>query len=156
MAHSVSTERVDHDAGETVRAHHGKQKPRVLFLCDGQEGHALVAQSILAHKADSHFVGYSAHTGTDSDVQPACQLLHQYNIRCTDERFQPVDAYKEEHMDFLIALSPGSVQSGKPLPSYKKFIPWDITEGGSTDDKQRVIKYINDQINYFLSVYLYR
>lgn len=133
-----------------------KHKPTVLFLCDGQEGYSLVAGAILAHKADSHFDSYSAYTSASCDVATACQMLRQYNIACSDSRFQPIEAYHQNNVDYLIALNPASVQSGKPFPKYEKFIPWDITEGGESSDRQKAIKYINDQINYFLSVYLYR
>ncbi|EOD77090.1 hypothetical protein D515_04674 [Grimontia indica] len=144
-----SSSLADHD----VRLKH---KPTVLFLCDGQEGYSLVAGAILAHKADSHFDSYSAYTSASCDVATACQTLKQYNIACSDSHFRPIEAYHRNNVDYLIALNPASVQSGKPLPKYEKFIPWDITEGGESSDRQKAIKYINDQINYFLSVYLYR
>ncbi|CZF79837.1 hypothetical protein GCE9029_01678 [Grimontia celer] len=133
-----------------------KHKPSVLFLCDGKEGYSLVAEAILAHKADSHFDSFSAYTSNTCDVATACQALRQYNIACSDKHFRPIEAYNCNNVDYLIALNPASVQSGKPLPKYEKFIPWDITEGGESSDRQKAIKYINDQINYFLSVYLYR
>lgn len=133
-----------------------RNKPSVLFLCDGSEGHALVAQSILSHKAKSYFSSFGAHTSKNGNPQAACKLLHHYNIACSDRDFQPVARYQQMHLDYLIALCPASVQSGHPLPRYEKFIPWDITQGGELVGSQHAIKYINDQINYFLSVYLYR
>ncbi|MGF1766203.1 hypothetical protein L4D06_02255 [Enterovibrio makurazakiensis] len=131
-------------------------KPSVLFLCDGKEGYSLVAQSILTHKANSYFRGFSAFTSSTCDVTSACHALHQYNIVCSDKYHLKIDNYKEERVDYLIAMSPSSVQSGKPLPEYSKFIPWDVTGGGEVSNKHSVVKYINEQINYFLSVYLYR
>ncbi|WP_035025487.1 hypothetical protein [Enterovibrio calviensis] len=143
-----------------------KAKPSVLFLCDGEDGYSLVAQSILTHKADSYFRGFSAYTSNTCNVASACQALRQYNITCSDQYLSKIEAYKATYVDYLIALSPSSVQSGKPLPEYAKFIPWDVTEGGeipssfgvdrNSADRHTAIKYINDQINYFLSVYLYR
>ncbi|CZF86686.1 hypothetical protein [Grimontia marina] len=133
-----------------------KHKPSVLFLCDGKEGYSLVAEAILSHKADSHFDSYSAYTSSNCDVTSACKTLKHYNIACSNSHFRPIEAYHQNNVDYLIALTPASVQSGKVLPKYEKFIPWDITEGGESSDQQKTIKYINDQINYFLSVYLYR
>ncbi|WP_232313195.1 low molecular weight phosphatase family protein [Enterovibrio coralii] len=133
-----------------------RTKPSVLFLCDGKKGYSLVAQSILNHKADTYFNCLSAYTNEDCNIEPACRTLKHYNIDCTDKHLDPIDAYTNHDFDYLIALSPSSVQSGKKLPRYEKFIPWDITEGGEAEDQERIVKYINDQINYFLSVYLYR
>ncbi|MEZ8142122.1 hypothetical protein A1OO_19315 [Enterovibrio norvegicus FF-33] len=141
---------------ETPKPNGQKIKPSVLFLCDGEEGYSLVAQSILNHKADSYFKGLCAFTSEVCNIASACQSLRQYNIACRDDHLRTIEAYQGQNVDFLIALSPSSVQSGKSLPRYTKFIPWDITQGGETSDRQITVKYINDQINYFLSVYLYR
>ncbi|WP_407330778.1 hypothetical protein [Enterovibrio sp. 27052020O] len=141
---------------ETPSSNGQKVKPSVLFLCDGAQGYSLVAQSILSHKADSYFKGLCAFTSDICNISSACQSLRQYNIACRDDHLRSIDAYQEQNVDYLIALSPSSVQSGKSLPRYTKFIPWDITQGGETNDRQVAIKYLNDQINYFLSMYLYR
>ncbi|SKA67064.1 hypothetical protein [Enterovibrio nigricans] len=133
-----------------------RSKPSVLFLCDGQDGYSLVAQSLLNHKADSYFHSLSAYTNDNCNIESACRSLKHFNIDCTDKHLDTIEAYGGESIDYLIALSPSSIQSGKTLPRYDKFIPWDITDGGENAEQQQIIKYINDQINYFLSVYLYR
>ncbi|MDD1783107.1 hypothetical protein LRP49_18215 [Enterovibrio sp. ZSDZ35] len=141
----------DPDAPQKRRA-----KPSVLFLCDGNDGYSLVAQSILNHKADSYFHSLCAYTNDNCNIESACRSLRHFNIDCTDKHLDTIEAYSSERIDYLIALSPSSIQSGKRLPRYDKFIPWDITEGGELTEQRQIIKYINDQINYFLSVYLYR
>ncbi len=153
---TTSTQNPDATSVNKRKTQRVDKKPRVLFLCDGRQGFSLIAQSVLNHKADSHYVAVSGFTGKVFNEDAACGALRRYNIDCTSAHLKPLEGYAEEHVDFVVALTPSAVQSGKPFPAYDKFIPWDITSGGDVTEMAMIIKAINDQVNYFLSVYLYR
>ncbi|PML81013.1 hypothetical protein [Enterovibrio norvegicus] len=153
---STSTDKAHPTPTDKRKTQRMDKKPRVLFLCDGREGLSLIAQSVLNHKADTHYTGISGFTGKVFNEDAACGTLRRYNIDCTSTNLKPLEHYADEHVDFVVALTPSAVQSGKPFPAYGKFIPWDITSGGDVTEMAMIIKAINDQVNYFLSVYLYR
>lgn len=130
-------------------------KPLVLFLCDGKYGASLMAAAMMKSKANSFFDVHCYHTTQTMSTDKAAQALIQFQISTYDLAPAPLDALTLDYVDYLIALNPASVQSGLPLPSYGKFIPWDVTEN-SDAGLAAVLRAINQNVNYFLSLYLFR
>ncbi|QIR06390.1 hypothetical protein [Salinivibrio costicola] len=130
-------------------------KPSVLFLCDGLQGASLMASAIMQNKAGAFFDIVCCHTSPDMATEPAARALIQFQISTADIAPVPLAGLSLNYVDYLVALSPAAVQSGLALPSYGKFVPWDVSEHTNASTTA-VLRTINHNVNYFLSLYLFR
>lgn len=142
-----------------ISGHTGKHsveaKPSVLFLCDGQAAASLIADAMLRHKASAFFDPHSAYTATMLHQEEATKQLSRLQIASQHSHPKPVEAISHLHFEFLVAMTPASVQSGKKLPGYTTFVPWDVTEG-CEKNSEWIYRNVNANINYFMSLYLFR
>ncbi|WBA07777.1 hypothetical protein [Salinivibrio kushneri] len=130
-------------------------KPVVLFLCDGKLGASLMAAAVMKNKADSFFDIHCAYTTATMPTAQASKALIQFQISTSGLAPVPLSGLTLEYVDYLVAVNPAAVQSGLPLPRYGKFVPWDVTEN-SDAGLVAVLRAVNQSINYFLSLYLFR
>ncbi|MPS31351.1 MULTISPECIES: hypothetical protein [unclassified Salinivibrio] len=136
--------------GDTVPS-----KPVVLFLCDGKHGASLMAAAVMVNKASSFFDVHCAHTSSTMHTAQASKALIQFQLSTSGITPSPLAELRLTYVDYLVAMNPAAVQSGLPLPDYGKFVPWDVTEH-SEAGLTAVLRTINQNINYFLSLYLFR
>ncbi|SIN81234.1 hypothetical protein [Salinivibrio sp. ES.052] len=140
---------------ENMRRDIAPSKPIVLFLCDGIHGASLMAAAVMKHKAGSFFDIHCAHTAHTMRTEQASKALIQFQISTSGLTPFPLSELTLAYVDYLVAVNPAAVQSGLPLPDYGKFVPWDVTEH-SEAGLAAVLRAVNQNINYFLSLYLFR
>ena len=114
----------------------------VLFLCSGNSARSIIAESLINHWGQGHFVGFSAGSDPRGTVHPmALELLEDMQVPTADLRSKSWDEFAAPdapEMDFIFTVCDEAAGEVCPVwPGQPTTAHWGIADPAAVQGTER-------------------